>query len=86
MSCYNKGGVHIRGAFRHVKEGLFGGLNENVLYSYWMTCLVQHSDERVSEDSAVDLAEDVIMEENEMIEELIKTGTVSVILASYLAG
>lgn len=31
-------------------------------------------DERVSEDSAVDLAEDVIMEENEMIEELIKTG------------
>ena len=51
-----------------------------------MTCLVQHSDERVSEDSAVDLAEDVIMEENEMIEELIKTGTVSVILASYLAG
>ncbi|KAK2567173.1 Mitoguardin 1 [Acropora cervicornis] len=32
------------------------------------------SDERVSEDSAVDLAEDVIAEDSEVIEELIKTG------------
>lgn len=31
-------------------------------------------DERVSEDSAVDLAEDVIAEDSEVIEELIKTG------------
>ena len=41
---------------------------------------MQHSDERVSEDSAVDLAEDVIAEDSEVIEELIKTG----ITKSYL--